>query len=255
MQIVINRKELCNAIEEVLLKGRYRGAAKSKIDIIDENVACLIKNQQVVLANANHTIATMVSVNCETGIESVKDSEWIFFDAEKAIKYLKAMQDETVTMTVDSGLLKIFGSSMIKMPLSIEHSGIKGIAKLMTATMDGQKAKFSSTTFNTMLMLEDGKELAKAIKECSVIGTSAYVLDYDGTDELNIFSTNFARTESYSTKVALSAFNGEPVRIEFSAPLDKFCKGPIWVFLMNDAPLLLIGPDRKLIVAPYIRGE
>ena len=70
-----------------------------------------------------------------------------------------------------------------------------------------------------------------------------------------ISSTNFQRTETYSTKVEITTSSGEPVRIEFSAPLDKFCKGPIWLFLREESPLLLIGPDRKLIVAPYIRGE
>jgi hypothetical protein len=253
-EIVINRKELCNAIEDVLLKGRYRGASKSKINLIDENVACLIKNQQVVLANASHTIAATVSVNCETGLETVKESQWLFFDAEKVIKYLKAMKDEVVKLNSGDGSLEIIGTSSMKMPLSIEHSGINGIAKLMTAKMDGQFATFSSTKFETMLMFEDSKDFARAIKECSVVGTAAYQLDYDN-NELTISSTNFQRTETYSTKVEFTASNGEPVRIEFSAPLDKFCRGPLWLFLKEESPILFIGPDRKLIVAPYIRGE
>ena len=258
MEIVINRKQLWKAIEDVLLKGKYRGASKSKVDLIDDNVACLVKNRKIILANANHTIATSVSLNCETGIESIPEQQhlWLFFDAQKAIKYLKAMKDDTVTLTHEAGLLKITGSSYISMPLSIEHSGIKGIAKLLPAkVVDGKKGIFGSTEFETVLFLEDGKELARAIKECSVVGTAAYKLTYDGSDKLTISSSNFQQTESFSSMVDLIEHKGTPVTIEFSAPLDKFRKGPMYICLKEKSPVFLVGAGRKLIVAPYIRGN
>ena len=254
IEIVINRKELHRAIEDVLLKGRYRGASKSKIGAIDSNVACLIKNRKIVLANANHTIAALVSVNCETGIESIKDSEWIFFDAEKAIKYLKSMKDDVVTLKMDSSSLNIVGSSSVKMPLSVEHSGIKGIAKLLTSSLKEEKAKFGSTTFDTILTLTDGEDFSRAIKECAVVGTAAYNLTYDGSETLTLTSSNFQETEHYSSTMELAGYKGDPVTIEFSAPLDKFCKGPMYICLKESSPILIIGADRKLIVAPYIRG-
>jgi len=254
MEIVINRKELHRAIEDVLLKGRYRGASKSKIGSIDSNVACLIKNRKIVLANANHTIAALVSVNCETGIESIKDSEWAFFDAEKAIKYLKSMKDDAVTLKVDSSSLNIVGSSSVKMPLSVEHSGIKGIAKLLTSSLKEEQAKFGSTTFDTILTLTDGEDFSRAIKECAVVGTAAYNLTYDGSETLTLTSSNFQETEHYSSTMELAGHKGDPVTIEFSAPLDKFCKGPMYICLKEASPILMIGADRKLIVAPYIRG-
>jgi hypothetical protein len=256
MEIVINRKDMSRAIEEVLLKGKYRGASKSKTDLINDNVACLIKNRKIILANANHTIATSVSLNCETGIESIDEGTWIFFDAQKAVKYLKAMKDENVTLQTNNGLLNITGSSHISMPLSIEHSGIKGIAKLLTSKIvDGKKGMFGSTEFETVLFLEDGKELSRAIKECSVIGTAAYKLTYDGSETLSISSSNFQDTETYSSTVELIEHKGTPVTIEFSAPLDKFCKGPMYICLKEESPVFLVGAGRKLIVAPYIRGN
>ena len=255
MEIVINRKEMHTAIEDVLLKGRYRGASKSKIGSIDSNVACLIKNRKIVLANANHTIAALVSVNCETGIESIKDSEWAFFDAEKAIKYLKSMKGDAVTLKIDSSSLNIVGSSNVKMPLSIEHSGIKGIAKLLTSSLKEEGAKFGSTTYNTILTLADGEDFARAIKECSVVGTSAYKLVYDGSEKLTLSSSNFQETEHYSSTIEIAGHTGNPVTIEFSAPLDKFCRGPMYICLKEVSPILFIGADRKLIVAPYIKGN
>jgi hypothetical protein len=45
---------------------------------------------------------------------------------------------------------------------------------------------------------------------------------------------------------------GVDAKVQFSAPLDKFCDGIMWIYMKNDSPLLLVGSDRRLIMAPYI---
>lgn len=261
-EIFIDRKKLTNGIEDVLLKGRYRGASSSKVDMINANVAMLVNSRTgVTIANANHSIATMVTVNINPSLEEERHFEpcWVFCDAEKAIKYLKAMKDNEIMLKItDSKLIFNGVETQLVMPLSIEHSGISAIAKLMVAKVEqqhkGTTAKFGNTTFDTVVLLEDSKDLARAIKECSVVGTSSFKITFDKLN-LAVSSSNFQNTETYKTYVDFTGAFGEEVEVEFSAPLDKFCKGRLYLCLKDMAPVLIIGTDRKLIVAPYVRDE
>jgi len=94
--------------------------------------------------------------------------------------------------------------------------------------------------------------LASAIKDCNTIGTATYRLDYDG-ENLRVSSANFHVTEHFVVDVPIMSSEGPESTVEFSAPIDKFCKETIVLYISDDKPILLVGMNRKLVMAPYIR--
>jgi hypothetical protein len=46
---------------------------------------------------------------------------------------------------------------------------------------------------------------------------------------------------------------GKETTVQFSAPIDKFCDGVMWIYIKNESPILFVGADRRLVMAPYIQ--
>lgn len=253
MDIVVAKKEFKNALEAVTLKGKYKSFATSKTGKISDTIACFVQTNKLVLGNASYTIAATCSVNCSnTGDDP--DPSLFFFDAEKVMKFTKTMPGDTLTLSVSRSSINFSGGgSRATLPLYIEHKGLEGITKLMVVRLpDEGMASFGNHTYDTQVTV-DGKYLATAIKDCSVVGNATYKLDV-AKDKLTIESSNDGE-EMFTKEVTIMSAGPDEATVEISAPIDKFCEGIMFMYLSDDAPLLLIGPDRKLVIAPYIRGN
>ena len=162
--------------------------------------------------------------------------------------------DMHITITASNVILKT-ESQRAQIPLLVEHSGITAISKIVGMEVNHASDEFPTfgrTTFETKIAVE-GNVLAEAIKNCAIVGTATYRLNVSD-EEFSISSVNFHQTENYKVTIPVISCEGEDSTLEFSAPLDKFCSGVMYLYLKDDAPILLCGADRKLIVAPYIRG-
>jgi hypothetical protein len=259
VNLTVNRKEFVEALSAVTLKGKYRNANKSKITNISNDVAVMLDtvNRRLTLANASDTLAATVYVN----VTNVKIGDgfnlsMFFFEVEKIQKYLRTFKQEEIIMIITQSNVIIKSTRQrAQIPLLVEHSGITAITKLIAMKVShgsDEFPMFGNTTFETKIVL-DGDELSKAVKNCSIVGNATYSLDYS-MGQLNLSSVNFHQTEDYMVRIPIISGEGEASTLEFSAPLDKFCSGAMFLYLKDNCPILLCGTDRRLLVAPYIRG-
>ena len=257
VNFTVNKKEFEAALNAVTLKGKYKSSHTSKTSVISNDVAGAISDDglTLTLSNASDTLAALCKVSI-TNTQVRQKQSMFFFEVERLSKYLKTFKDETMSVTITaSNLIAKTESQRVQLPLLVEHSGIGAISKITTMAIDNDSDElptFGRTTFETKIEL-DGEVFGNAIKNCSIVGNATYRLDYD-KEQLSLSSVNFHQTENYKVTVPVTSHEGEEATLEFSAPLDKFCSGQMFLYLKDDAPILLCGADRRLIVAPYIRG-
>ena len=257
VKFTVNKKEFESALNAVTLKGKYKSSHSSKTAVISNDVAGAISDDgtSLTLTNASDTMAAMCSVAI-TDIQRSGSLSMFIFEVERVQKYLKTFKydDMHITITASNVILKT-ESQRAQIPLLVEHSGITAISKIVGMEVNHASDEFPTfgrTTFETKIAVE-GNVLAEAIKNCAIVGTATYRLNVSD-EEFSISSVNFHQTENYKVTIPVISCEGEDSTLEFSAPLDKFCSDVMYLYLKDDAPILLCGADRKLIVAPYIRG-
>ena len=275
--IKIVYEEFKEALEAVLLKGKYSSSTTSKIGVVNDCVVAIIENPprtlvhqekgtdntyycNLTFANASDTLIAQVTVLCETMYSPEDMPKMFFFDIEKCLKYLSAFnKKKTLVLNFHEGKLELIqDSKTASMPLAVEHRNVAFISKLKSITIPTEGYPTFGQSVLTTKLLVKGEELAKGIKNSSVVGTATYKLDYENLEEGNFLwlsSSNFHKTDSMKDRIPILVSEGESVTIEFSAPLDKFCKGPTQLFLATDKPMLMVCADRKLVIAPRLRGN
>ena len=254
MEISVNLNEFKDAVEAIWLKGKYKSSTVSKIDSINNlGVAFVKKNNTITLANASETIAASVTIRASA--EDVKEEQMFIFDIEKLNKYMKVFKSEHLTMRIGNSRLTLKNETQsAQLQMSIEHNNLNAIMKVQGLKILSEgMAQFGKTLLDAKLCTQ-GKELAKAIKHCNIVGTATFKLDYNG-ETCMVSSGNFHATEHFEYNLPMISHEGEPATVEFSAPIDRFCQdGVMFLYIKDDKPILLIGSNRKLVVAPYIRA-
>ena len=250
----MNLGQLKEAVEAIWLRGKYKSSTVSKVDAISNTAVGIVKNNRLQLVNASDTIAASVTI----GIIA-PDLEFIFiFDVEKTFKYLKNFKDQNdnITLSLTESEIRIeSASTTVKIPLTVDHSNMEFIMKIATLSISpDEMPTFQNSKLEARLAI-NGADLGKAIKFCNIVGTATFQFDFKGEDTLEVSSTNFHQTEQVNTTINLVTHQGEQATVEFSAPIDKFCKDePMFLYLKDDSPILLVGTDRKLVVAPRVRN-
>ncbi len=253
--------EFVKGLEMVLLKGKYKSLNVSKTDVINSTVVCMVEPSAleeneclITLSNAGATIAAEYSFK-GTHHEEKLEPAMFFFDIERCLKYLKTMnKKENITILKGDDLFIQQEMDSFCMPLSVEHRNINFISRLKSMSISGDTATFGKTLLDTCLLFE-GNLLAEAIKKLQSVGSATYKIDYDGGDAFSIMSSNFHKTDKYTTVIPILRGVGNPATVEFTAPISKFCEGTMLFYLKDDKPLILSGTNKKLVMAPYIRAN
>tara|TARA_R100000656_G_C3955717_1_gene129124 strand:- start:748 stop:1515 length:768 start_codon:yes stop_codon:yes gene_type:complete len=249
-----NLGQLKGAVEAIWLRGKYKSSTVSKVDAISNTAVGIVKNNRLQLVNASDTIAASVTV----GVVA-PELEFIFiFDVEKTFKYLKNFKsnDDSISLVLTESEMKMeCNSAVVKIPLTVEHPNMEFIMKIATLSISpDEMPTFQNSKLEARLAI-NGAELGKAVKFCNIVGTATFQFDFDGNETLELSSSNFHQTEQVNVPIPLVTQQGEPATVEFSAPIDKFCKDePMFLYLKDDSPILLVGTDRKLVVAPRVRN-
>jgi len=261
MNITVNSKKMIEALSVIQLKGQYRWAGTAKASTIGETGVLIVRANGLAVVNANSTIAAQMTIPIIERDEP-DDECMIMFNVNKASKFIKNLKSDLVTIELVESMLIFNGvNAKAQMPASIEHPSLPFITKLNTMVIDhAELPKFNETQLDAQLVV-DGEVLSNAIKGCSTIGNATYELNYmqmtTGTmppvSHATLSSSNYPNLDSFCVTLPLLADMGKPASVQFSAPLDKFCSKEImWIYIKNDAPLLLVGTDRRLVTAPYI---
>tara|TARA_R110002020_G_scaffold180072_1_gene373986 strand:- start:11319 stop:12095 length:777 start_codon:yes stop_codon:yes gene_type:complete len=248
-------KDFRNAVEAIWLRGKYKTSTVSKTGVVSNTAVAIITNQRLELLNGNDKSAVSASISLSN--DDGNDEEFLFiFDIEKAMKYIKNIKTQQLTLTIDDSFFTIKSDkTSVRLPRLLEHSNMNLISMIRTFNVKpNEPIIFGKTQLECSLVI-DGDELSNAIKFCNLVGTATFCMDYkEGKDTINISSTNFHRTELVNRTVQLLSTSTKDMTVEFSAPIDKFCiSGPMIIYTGDNKPLILTAPFRKMIIAPYIR--
>lgn len=252
MNIMINVSDFKDAVEAIWLKGKYKSSTTSKTDVVSNSCLCVLKTNQIAFYNGNDKCALNVNKTVEYPCPEGEEKMFIF-DIEKAMKYLKTFKGDLYLRLTDSNLIMKCNGSSARIPLLVEHNAIGLISKIINIDIK-PPVVFGKTELPCQLMF-NGKAFADAIKFCNVVGTATFKINYNADSPKAIVSSrSFNRTEKASQSFVVINPNEESMTVEFSAPLDKFCNDEVMtIFSGDDKPILLIGTDRKLVIAPYVR--
>jgi len=245
-----------DAVEAIWLRGKYKSSTVSKVGVISNTAVGIIKDTRLELLNGNDKSAISVTID----IEGEPQNEYMFiFDIEKIMKYLKNLKAGSLKISIgESNITFNMGRTSIKVPVLIEHNNMGLISMIRGLSIKtGEPVVFGKTQLPCMLMV-NGEELANAIKFCNLVGTASFKIEYvAGQSDITISSSNFHRTEFVDRTIALVGTpSREDLTVEFSAPIGKFCvKNVMALWSGDNKPIVITGPNRKMVIAPYIRNE
>jgi len=245
-----------DAVEAIWLRGKYKSSTVSKVGVISNTAVGIIKDTRLELLNGNDKSAISVTID----IEGEPQKEYMFiFDIEKIMKYLKNLKAGSLKISIgESNIAFNMGRTSIKVPVLVEHNNMGLISMIRGLSIKtGEPVVFGKTQLPCMLMV-NGEELANAIKFCNLVGTASFKIEYiAGQSDITISSSNFHRTEFVDRTIALVGTpSREDLTVEFSAPIGKFCvKNVMALWSGDNKPIVITGPNRKMVIAPYIRNE
>ena len=255
MIITVDSKKMVEALTVIKMTGHYRYANVAKKSSIGETGVLIVRENGVSLINASSTIAAQMTIPL---IHVEEPGEcMMMFNINKMTKYIKNLNASEATIELGDSMFRIISSNThIEMPASIEHPALPFITKLNTMEINHEQLpSFNKMQLEAQLVIE-GKVLSDAIKSCSTIGDATYQLEYtkesDNDVSAKLSSGSYPSLDTVTVELSLLAHMGVDAKVQFSAPLDKFCDGIMWIYMKNDSPLLLVGSDRRLIMAPYI---
>jgi len=255
--IQVNTKSFVEAVEAIWLKGKYKSSTTSRTDVISNTCVAIVRSETLELLNGNDKSALSVTIPLTTAT-FVDGDQMVIFDIERLMKYVKHMKSEEINIEFRESDIKV--KSLVKtvtLPRLLEHTNMNLITMIMAFKYEvGDTAIFGKTQL-TCHMSFDGKELKEAIKFCTMSGTATYTIDNEGgTNSFTIQSTSSGGTDTSKVEVALLTSNDIDANVSFSAPLDKFCIDEEMRILTGDnLPVILIGNNRKMVVAPYVRSD
>jgi len=246
MKFNVVSKEMERALQTVLMKGKYKSGSMLKTKIIGEYAFLSLTNNVLTIYNANNCCGCCINIIVEEP-DSQNGGGTFVVEIEKMIKYLKSFTDIVNVSITDFILLKS-GSKRASLPLVIDHPAINMVHKVIDTEITEDFPFFGKTKLESNITVL-GDNLIDAVNACSVVGTGEYKLDYDG-EELHI-SSNYNQ-ESYKTVVPMIAHIGEPSTLVIAQPFHKFVNGLTILYMKDDAPLLMKGIDRKIVLAPRV---
>jgi len=256
--IVEDSKDFCKALEDIQGKGKYLGLSSLTNSKVGSEFFMELKDNNLELWNGDSTFALNISysVNGETDGSFTGDSD-------KLISYMKKFEGEC-TIEVGDSLQITCGSKKATTPCLVNHANISAIQRIKEMTSHVKFEAIPETLWNFASKKFEGcfqlpsESFSNCMGLCELVKTGVYKLDYKGNDDdgkLELSSRD-SISNSYVEEMQPLHSLGEPATLEYSGPLHKFFNKTIVNFYVRDEfPLMLVGHDRKLIKAPYTRGE
>jgi hypothetical protein len=245
-----NVKGLTNAINNVMLKGKYFTSNGVKSKGLGDYVYLEAKDETLTLYNADETLALLQTVDA-----TIEESGSATLECSKLLAYLKKFS--TVTINVDSIVRMTGDGKTASMAIVVEHPHRNMIEPFMnrvkdfsiTQSLEELPAWSNKMTFDTKVSLNTDI-LIDAIDSCEIVGTGVYKLDYG--EDLSLSSQD--DFGGFNSILETIVSEGEEATVEFTSPIHKFLsKGSVVDILFNDdSPILFLSPDRKLLKAPFV---
>ena len=252
MKFRINGKTFKEAIESVLVKGKWNCGTNNKSMTLLSNIVISI-GEESYLYNADNTTFVRQRLSIDNEYES--ENGRIAVDAEVLLKYLS--NEPTTVVLKDNILSHASDGKMVKVPILERHNNNHAItytAENYNIHTDMEKPISISpkTTLKTRLKIST-KELVQAFISCESVGNSVFQLDFD--EEL-LHITSSTTTEEVTVVLEPIEFLGGKATMDVSAPFYKHLGDTVTTILSfnDDSPLSIISGGFSMLRAPRV-GE
>tara|TARA_Y100000816_G_scaffold277833_1_gene248420 strand:- start:61 stop:855 length:795 start_codon:yes stop_codon:yes gene_type:complete len=264
MNIDLNTNDFKNALEKIMVKGKYittkgysSGNAGESVVLFVENIA----DNKLVLMNGDATL--IVRYEIENIVLTNANSEPIVFVIKDALDFVKNFKEETMSITIENSQLQLTcGSKQVKLPTSLlnSNSGLDTIFGMKNNILNYQFVEelteetpypqFMKKSFESAFSINNSK-FTECLKSCELIGSGLFKLDVNS--EVSISSS----TALKNYKESLDLIHKGESTIVFTGPLYSFFdKGQeLNVYSKDEFPILIVAEDRLLIRAPRTDGD
>ena len=268
MEITINSKELRDAINAVLLKGKW-------------NLGQAVKNHQL-----NSVVVLEVDVMGNTFLYNGDESTYIqyrldvaddiqvgtvYLNTDTLVKYLKGDVELKLSYNDSKGVLEIITDTSIVTLNTLEsHPHNEAIKQIKGRASKGRWADYincewvdkvegrdeisisNTTKLKTILRLT-GDELKEAFKSCELVGSGIFKLDYIGDNRLCVTSSQ--TMESMHHNIEVEYAHGPNASVEFTAPLHLLLNDTTVIAFNDDSPVFILNDRVKMLRAPRFEGD
>ena len=263
MEITINSKELRDAINAVLLKGKWNLGQSMKNHQLNSVVVLEVD----VMGNTflyNGDESTYIQYRLDVG-DDVKVG-MVYLNTDTLIKYLKGNVELKLSHNDGKGVLEIVtDTSIITLNTLYSHPHNDSINQIKDRASKGEWQNFwinerhgegitisSTTKLNTVLILS-GNELKDAFKSCEIVGSGIFKLDYIGDNRLCVTSSQ--TMESMHHNIEVEYAHGPNASVEFTAPLHLLLNDTTVIAFNDDSPVFILNDRVKMLRAPRFEGD
>ena len=255
--MIINTKELTNALNLIQLKGKWRSMSGVKNGQLGENVTMRFHPNGLLLENGDNM--TYVSKILE--IEVPEDFN-IVVEIPSLTKYLKHLGEECEFIVNNNVLVLSTDNKKANVNVLTTHPHEQAIFKFgdklnnmpyhTEANLEGVTFGKDGNPYHVCVHL--GNEIfSSLISACETVGSGQYRMDWlDETNSLKMESRN--NNENWVEEMAeLNCDFKEGATVEFTGPIHKlFGNEEINIYLSDDKPITIISETARLLRAPII---
>ena len=255
--MIINTKELTEALNLIQLKGKWRSMSGIKNGQLGDNVSMKSHSNGLLLENGDNM--TYVSKVIEMEVPEDLD---IVIEIPSLTKYLKHLGDEC-EFVVNNNVLELSnGNKKANVNILTTHPHEQAIFRFgeklnnmpyhNEASLEGITFGKNDSPYHACVHLSN-ESFSSLISACETVGSGQYRMDWlDETSSLKMQSRN--NNENWGEEV--TDFNcdfKEGATVEFTGPIHKlFDKEEINIYLSDDKPITIISETARLLRAPII---
>jgi len=263
MKIIVNSKELREAINAVLLKGKWNLGADCKNHQLNSSVILEVDTVgNCSLFNGDE--ATYVEYRIEVSSEflDIKVGR-VCLDTTTLLKYLKGNEEITLTHDDSRGILEITtGTSVVSIPTLERHNhsdSIYSVKEKYSANytdynlFSDEGLKISNRTILKTILKIESSEIKDALKACEIVGSGIFKLVYAGDNILTVSSNKL--NEEMKHTIVLDEVIGPHATVEFTAPLHLLMNEETLIAFNDNSPVCIMNNRAKILRAPRVGDE
>jgi len=251
----VESKLLTKALEDIQGKGLYLGDKGFSNSKLSPYVLMELEGNTLRLWNGDSTCGITLT------IEVTGQTNGSFTgSADTVVPYLKKFDGE-ITVSYNDFLAISAGTKSASIPAAVNHPNIDAITRIKQMTTDvtfeaipEKLFTFGAKKFEGAFQLT-AESFSDAISGCELVKSGVYLIN-SGDGNVSFSSENGTANAFCETLTAIHSV-GEPATLQYSGPLHKFVKDQplINFYVRDDFPLLIVGPNKMVVKAPFTRGD
>jgi len=264
MIIEVDTKEFKNALERIMVKGKYITTKGYSSSNAGENAILFlekVREDKLVLINGDATFIVrfvidpleIADANYEPFVINIKDT----------LDFVKSFKEDNLHLSFSEGKLNLScGSKVVQLPTFDLNNlpQLNGVFNMKNnilnyefreiITEETPYPQFMKKNFESVLSINN-KQFTDVLKSCELVGSGIFKLNVK--NGVSFSSTTALKNYTESLEVV----NKGESTIMFTGPLYSFFdkEQELNIYSKDEFPLLIVSEDRQLIRAPRTDGD